>query len=146
MNGRMNVSVVQHGDCPGLPSYATHGAAGMDLKAAQVAIIEPGEWAKISTGLFIEVPPGFEAQIRPRSGLAWKSGVTVLNAPGTIDSDYRGEVCVLLINHGPNRAEIHVGDRIAQMVFAPVVQVRLVEVDALSETRRGEGGFGHTGG
>ncbi len=128
-----------------LPAYATAGAAGLDLCAAASKTLEPGQWAAIGTGLQIEIPEGYEGQVRPRSGLAARHGVTVLNAPGTIDADYRGELQVLLINLGPSSYAIEVGDRIAQLVIAPIVQVGVEAVDALSETERGGRGFGHTG-
>lgn len=128
-----------------LPSYATDGAAGMDLPAAEAATIEPGTWISIATGLRMELPPGYEAQVRPRSGLALRHGVTVLNSPGTVDADYRGEVRVLLINHGPEPFSVRIGDRIAQMVIAPVTRAAVEGVDRLEETVRGAGGFGHTG-
>ena len=130
-----------------LPRYETSGAAGMDLKAfidAEVTIPSLGR-AKIPTGLFIEVPAGYEAQVRPRSGLAVRHGVTILNAPGTIDSDYRGELEVILVNLGPEPFTLKSGDRIAQMVISPVTRASLCETDALSETERGSGGFGSTG-
>jgi len=130
-----------------LPAYATEGAAGMDLRAAlppEAVWLQPGQRALVPTGLRFAIPSGFEGQIRPRSGLALKQGVTVLNAPGTIDSDYRGEVQVLLVNHGQAPCEIRRGERIAQLVLCPVAQATLVlgEVD---DTMRGSGGFGHTG-
>lgn len=130
-----------------LPSYQSLGAAGADLKAAitENVVIEPGKTALIPTGIFLDIPEGFEAQIRPRSGLALKSHVTVLNTPGTIDSDYRGEVGVLLINHGASAFSVTPLMRIAQMVFAPVVQATFLRVEELIATERGEGGFGHTG-
>jgi dUTP pyrophosphatase len=128
-----------------LPSYATAGSAGLDLRAAEAFTIKPGARALVPTGLSIALPENFEAQVRPRSGLAVKHGVTVLNSPGTIDADYRGEVKVPLINHGTEDFIIVRGDRIAQMVIAPVVQVTLVEVEALDETTRGAGGFGSSG-
>jgi len=130
-----------------LPCYESAGAAGMDLKACidKEISIAPLERAKIPTGLFFEIPAGFEAQVRPRSGLAAKYGVTVLNAPGTIDSDYRGEVEVILINLGSQAFTVKNCDRIAQMVIAPVLQAALSEAEVLSETERGSGGFGSTG-
>ncbi|MFN8693436.1 MAG: dUTP diphosphatase [Holosporales bacterium] len=130
-----------------LPQYATPGAAGADLVAANNTdiILEIGQRALIPTGLAMALPQGFEAQIRPRSGLALKNGVTVLNAPGTIDSDYRGEVQVLLVNHGTAPFTITPGMRIAQMVIAPVAQLPFAVVDSLDETQRGAGGFGSTG-
>lgn len=128
-----------------LPEYATPGSAGLDLRSAEDAVLEPGDFRAISTGLFLEIPPGFEGQIRPRSGLALKHGVTVLNAPGTVDSDYRGEVKVLLVNLGKAPFEVKRGDRIAQLVISPCVQVELSEAKELSPTVRSEGGFGSTG-
>lgn len=130
-----------------LPRYMTEQSAGMDLAAAVAApvILAPGERALVPTGLFLELPPGVEAQVRPRSGLALRHGITCLNSPGTIDADYRGEVGVILINHGQEPFTIHRGDRIAQLVLARVVQARLEPVLELSETERGAGGFGHTG-
>jgi dUTP pyrophosphatase len=128
-----------------LPAYETAGAAGMDLRAAEAAVLAPGARHLLPTGLAIALPEGYEAQVRPRSGLAVKHGVTVLNAPGTIDSDYRGEVKVPLINHGSDDFVIRRGDRIAQMVIAPVVQARWVEAASLDETARGAGGFGSSG-
>jgi dUTP pyrophosphatase len=132
-----------------LPAYETHGAAGMDLRAAvaedEPITLRPGGRTMAPTGLCIALPEGFEAQVRPRSGLAAKAGVTCLNTPGTIDSDYRGEVKVILINLGAEDFVIRRGDRIAQMVIAPVVQARWAEVESLDETVRGAGGFGSTG-
>jgi dUTP pyrophosphatase len=130
-----------------LPRYMTAGAAGMDLSSAAdgPVTLEPGARAGVPTGWAIELPAGTEGQVRPRSGLASKFGVTVVNAPGTIDSDYRGELVVLLVNLGREPHVIQPGDRIAQLVVAPVVQARVEEVEALSDTSRGAGGFGHTG-
>lgn len=128
-----------------LPSYATVGSAGMDLRAAENLTIKPGARALVPTGLAIALPKNHEAQIRPRSGLAVKHGVTVLNSPGTIDADYRGEIKIPLINHGLEDFVIIRGDRIAQMVIAPVIFADLVEVDTLDETIRGAGGFGSSG-
>ena len=128
-----------------LPRYQTPDAAGMDLHAVTAMTIAPGATAAVPTGLALAIPRGFEGQVRPRSGLAIKHAVTVVNAPGTIDSDYRGEVKVLLINHGREPFPIAVGDRIAQLVIAPVVQAELVETEELSDTARGAGGFGSTG-
>ena len=132
-----------------LPAYATPGAAGMDLACALPAdaplSLAPGECAAIPTGFAIALPDGFEAQVRPRSGLARSHGVTVLNSPGTVDCDYRGEIAVLLVNHGRASVEISRGMRIAQMVVAPVVQIMLEESGELSQTARGSGGFGSTG-
>ncbi|BAF86705.1 deoxy UTP pyrophosphatase subfamily 1 [Azorhizobium caulinodans ORS 571] len=148
---RLDVPVVRlpHGmDLP-LPEYATAASAGMDLVAAVPAevplVIAPGAWALVPTGLALELPEGMEAQVRPRSGLALKFGVTVLNAPGTIDADYRGEVGVILINHGREPFTVSRGMRIAQMVIAGVQQITLVETGNLGETARGVGGFGSTG-
>lgn len=129
------------------PSYKTAGAAGADVCAFLDApvVIESGARAMIPTGLFFEIPEGYEIQVRPRSGLAAKNGVTVLNTPGTIDSDYRGEVKVILLNTGDEAFTVNSGDRIAQLVVAPVVQGTFVPADALGKTARGEGGFGSTG-
>ena len=131
----------------GLPAYATPGSAGMDLCAAlrQPMIVEPGQRVMVPTGFAMAIPSGFEGQVRPRSGRAWRDGVTVVNAPGTIDSDYRGEVKVLLVNLGDRSVQIDRGDRIAQLVIAPVHQLTPVEVGELVDTKRGSGGFGHTG-
>ena len=131
-----------------LPRYASEGAAGMDLAALEPVQIPAGGWAKVRTGLVVEIPPGFEGQVRPRSGLAVRHGVTVLNAPGTIDSDYRGEVAVALVNLGPEPFEVESGHRVAQLVIAPVTRVDVVEVGSEGElrpTERGRGGFGSTG-
>ena len=129
------------------PSYMTAGAAGMDLASAAdgPVTLAPGARAMIGTGLAIEIPAGFEGQVRARSGLARKYGIAIVNAPGTIDSDYRGELCVLLINLGTVSHTIEPGDRIAQLVIAPVTRVELAEATELTETERGVGGFGHTG-
>lgn len=130
-----------------LPSYETEASAGMDLRAAVEHPVElkPGKRMLVPTGLKMSIPRGFEAQIRPRSGMAYKHGITMLNTPGTIDSDYRGEVKLLAVNLGEETFTIHHGDRIAQMVIAPVTQVRITEVQSLDETVRGDGGFGSTG-
>ncbi len=130
-----------------LPRYATAGAAGMDIAAylQEPLVLAPGAFVRVPTGIAIAVPVGMEAQVRPRSGLAAKFGVTVLNAPGTIDADYRGEVQVLLINHGAEAFTIQHGERIAQMVIAAAPQVPIEEAASLDETARGEGGFGSTG-
>ena len=128
-----------------LPSYATAGAAGLDLRSAESLTLRPNARALVATGIAIALPKNFEAQVRPRSGLAVKHGVTVLNSPGTIDCDYRGEIKVPLINHGADDFVITKGDRIAQMIIAPVVQVHLHEVVSLDETARGSGGFGSSG-
>ncbi len=132
----------------GLPAYATEASAGLDLAAAVDAAVEiaPGGRALIPTGFAIALPPGYEAQVRPRSGLALRHGVTVLNSPGTIDADYRGEIGVILINHGDAAFTVTRGARIAQLVVAPVARVAWREDDALSESARGAGGFGSTGG
>ncbi len=130
-----------------VPAYQTELAAGMDLMADLKApfVLSPSERAAVPTGFAIEIPPGYEGQVRPRSGLAFKEGVTVVNAPGTIDADYRGEIKVLLVNLGSGNAEIHPGDRIAQLVIAPVARAEIVETNDLEDTARGAGGFGHTG-
>lgn len=128
-----------------LPAYATPEAAGMDVKAIAETVIGPGRWAKVATGLAVELPPGYEIQVRGRSGLAVKFGVTVLNAPGTIDSDYRGEIGVALLNHGEAPYTIYPGDRIAQLVVARAPQADIEEVVELSSSDRGTKGFGSTG-
>jgi dUTP pyrophosphatase len=130
-----------------LPHYATEAAAGMDLRAnlTEPISIKPLERILVKTGLFIELPLGYEAQIRPRSGLAFKNGITVLNSPGTIDADYRGEICVLLVNLSNQEFMIENGERIAQMVIAKHEQAQWIEVQTLNETQRGQGGFGSTG-
>jgi dUTP pyrophosphatase len=144
-----DVRQLSHGAGLPLPAYQSLHAAGLDLLAAvpdnAPVILAPGKYALVPTGIVIALPPGFEAQVRPRSGLAAKHGVTVLNAPGTIDADYRGEISVLLINHGDAPFTIRRGERIAQMVIAPVVHVELGSTASLSETDRGSGGFGSTG-
>jgi len=144
----VRVARVEACDSPvSLPAYQTPGSAGLDLRAAVDAsvVLPPGERALIPTGLRFEIPMGWEAQVRPRSGLAFRHGVTVLNSPGTIDSDYRGEVKIILINHGEEPFTINSGDRIAQLVFASVQQVQLELVNELTNSLRGDGGFGHTG-
>ena len=130
-----------------LPAYATEAAAGMDLRAnlPEPVVLKPLERRLIPTGLFIELPVGYEAQIRPRSGLTIKKGITVLNSPGTIDADYRGEVCVILVNLSSEDFVVEDGERICQMVIARHEQAHWLEVDALGDTERGAGGFGHTG-
>jgi dUTP pyrophosphatase len=151
MSGRVKIEVAQlpHGEDLALPAYQSALAAGLDLLAAvpenEPVILEPGQHALIPTGLTIALPEGYEAQVRPRSGLAVRHGVTVLNAPGTVDADYRGEIGVLLINHGGEPFTIRRGERIAQMVIAAVVRAELVAVASLSPTDRGSGGFGSTG-
>lgn len=145
----ISVQRLPHGEGLALPRYETEGAAGMDLIAAvpeaEPLVLQPGARAMVPTGLAIALPKGFEAQVRPRSGLAAKNGITCLNSPGTIDCDYRGEVKVILINHGPEAFTITRGTRIAQMVIAPVTRAVLSEVQSLDETARGAGGFGSTG-
>lgn len=130
-----------------LPAYATPLSAGMDLRANlnEPVVLEPLQRSLIPTGLFMAIPAGYEAQVRPRSGLAIKKGITVLNSPGTIDADYRGEVCVILVNLSSEPFTVTDGERIAQMVIARHEQAEWLEVDTLDETQRGEGGFGHTG-
>ena len=138
-----------HAEGMPLPAYETLGAAGMDLRAAVTedapVVLHPGDRAMLPTGFCIALPAGYEAQARPRSGLAAKAGVTCLNSPGTIDSDYRGELKVILINHGAEDFTVRRGDRIAQLVIAPVVQAAWIEVTSLDDTGRGAGGFGSTG-
>lgn len=142
----MEVKIINKSNNP-LPEYSTTQSAGMDLRAfiTEPIILGALDRALIPTGLYIEIPAGYEAQVRPRSGLAIKHGVTVLNSPGTIDADYRGEICVELINLSNKSYIIESGERIAQLVFNKCEQAELVEVEELSETERGEGGFGHTG-
>jgi len=146
---RVNVKWLAHGAGLPLPRQQTAGAAGLDLCAAigadEIVTIAPGDYVMVPTGLAIALPEGFEAQIRPRSGLAAKHGVTVLNSPGTVDADYRGEVKILLINHGREPFSLRRGERVAQMIVAPVSAVELVEVDELDATERGAGGHGSTG-
>ncbi|WP_417595279.1 dUTP diphosphatase [Parasphingorhabdus sp.] len=128
-----------------LPSYETSGSAGMDVRAAEALTIAPGKRALAGTGFAFAIPAGYEIQVRPRSGLALKKGISIPNTPGTIDSDYRGELKVILINHGEEDFVVERGDRIAQIVVAPVQRGILVEVDDLDDTERGSGGFGSTG-
>jgi dUTP pyrophosphatase len=142
---RIALMRLPHGEGLPLPAYATDGAAGMDVVAAETLSLAPGARAAVATGFAIAIPAGFEVQVRPRSGLALKHGVTCLNTPGTIDSDYRGEVKVILANLGDEPFAITRGDRIAQLVPAPVQRATLDEVDALDQTGRGIGGFGSTG-
>ena len=143
------VKILPHGADLPLPTAQTEHSAGLDLSAALAAnatlVLEPGARMLVPTGLVLEIPPGFEGQVRPRSGLALKHGVTVLNSPGTIDADYRGEVSVLLVNHGSAAFEIVRGMRIAQLVIAPVTRALLVEAAEISQTARGAGGYGSTG-
>ena len=143
----IRIQRLSHSEGLELPSYASAGAAGADLRAAEdeSLIVAPGERAAVPTGLILEIPPGWEGQVRPRSGLAIRHGLTVVNAPGTIDSDYRGEVKILLVNLGGEAVTIRRGDRVAQLVLAPVVQVGLVEAESLQATDRGAGGVGSTG-
>ncbi len=145
----LNIIRLPHGEGLELPSYETQDAAGMDLRAAvpenEPIVLKVGKRVLVPTGLVMEIPKGHEGQIRPRSGLAYKNGITCLNTPGTIDADYRGEVMVLLINHGEKTFKIERGMRIAQMVIAPVTQVEISEGSLASETERGSGGFGSTG-
>ena len=146
----VSVKRLPHGDGLALPAYQSEGASGLDLLAAVPAdtplVIAPGRHVAVPTGIALALPPGTEGQVRPRSGLALRHGVTVLNAPGTVDADYRGEVQVLLVNHGAEPVTITRGMRIAQLVIASVTQVRLIDVAELDDTRRGAGGFGSTGG
>ena len=151
MNAMSNVKVLfkkltHAADLP-LPSYETADAAGMDLRAALEAPvkIQPGDRVLIPTGLQMALPVGYEAQVRPRSGLAWRNGITLLNTPGTIDADYRGELKVLVINHGESPFTVGHGERIAQMVISPVLQAEVEEAEELPDTMRGAGGFGSTG-
>jgi dUTP pyrophosphatase len=145
----LNIIRLPHAEGLELPSYETQDAAGMDLRAAvpenEPLILKVGKRLLVPTGLIMEIPKGHEGQIRPRSGLAFKNGITCLNTPGTIDADYRGEVMVLLINHGEKTFKIERGMRIAQMVIAPVIQIQITEGSLASETDRGSGGFGSTG-
>lgn len=140
------VKRLPHGSDLDLPAYATNGAAGMDVVSAEDVTIQPAGRHAVATGLAVAIPQGYEIQVRPRSGLALKHGITVPNTPGTIDSDYRGELKVILINHGSEPFAISRGDRVAQLVLAPVTRATWMEVDELDETARGEGGFGSTGG
>jgi len=147
MISRPAVRVYRKDKNAALPIYATKGAAGADVEASipEDIILQPGQRKKIPTGLCLEIEPGWEAQVRPRSGLALKHGITVLNAPGTIDSDYRGELEIILVHLGDEPYTVKSGDRIAQLVFAPAPQLDIKEIDVLNCTERGEGGFGSTG-
>lgn len=136
---------LSHGEGLPLPQYASEAAAGLDITSAEDLVLDPGRRHAVATGLAIEIPRGFEVQVRPRSGLAIKHGVTCLNTPGTIDSDYRGEVKVILINHGDEPFPIRRGERIAQLVPAPVLRAHFSEANELAGTTRGSGGFGSTG-
>jgi dUTP pyrophosphatase len=142
----VHIKIINHSDNP-LPAYATAGAAGMDIRAFLSApvVLQPLQRYLVPTGLFIELPDGFEAQIRPRSGLAIKQGITCLNSPGTIDADYRGEICIILINLSGETQSVQSGDRIAQMMVQPVTKVSWQAVVTLNETDRNTGGFGSTG-
>ena len=142
----MNIRIVNQSKHP-LPDYATEHSAGIDLRAnlSEPVLMKPMERKLIPTGLFIELPEGYEAQIRPRSGLAIKKGITVLNSPGTIDADYRGEICVILINLSQEEFVVNDGERICQMIIARHEKAEWIETSTLNETVRGEGGFGHTG-
>ena len=146
MTTRVAIMRLPHGNGLPLPAYATDGAAGMDVVSAEDVTLAPGARQAVATGLAMAIPHGFEIQVRPRSGLALKHGITVPNTPGTIDSDYRGELKVILINHGAEPFVIARGDRVAQLVLAPVVQAAWNEVAELDATERGAGGFGSTGG
>jgi len=145
----LQLKILENGYGLPIPKYETEGAAGLDLLAAieenKSIIVLPGRAEMVPTGIAIALPSGFEAQIRPRSGLAAKNGITILNSPGTIDSDYRGEISAMLINHSKVNFKIERGMRIAQMVIAPVVQFNLIKTEILDETKRGVGGFGSTG-
>ena len=145
MTIRIQIARLPHGEGLPLPSYATPGAAGMDVVAAEDYDLAPGQRHAVATGFRVAIPDGFEIQVRPRSGLAFKHGISVPNTPGTIDSDYRGELKILLINHGPDPFLIRRGDRIAQLVPAAVTLAAFDEVDDLDYTDRGHGGFGSTG-
>jgi dUTP pyrophosphatase len=142
----VQVKRLPHGEGLPLPAYATSGAAGMDVVSAEDVTLAPGARHAVATGLAMAIPEGYEIQVRPRSGLALKHGISVPNTPGTIDSDYRGELKVIAINLGSEPFAIQRGDRVAQLVLAPVVQAAWDEVDELDATERGEGGFGSTGG
>lgn len=147
MDIEVKVKVLEHGQGLGLPEYMTEGASGVDLRAAvtEPVTIRPQGIALIPTGISLAIPPGYEAQVRPRSGLASKYGLTILNSPGTIDADYRGEIKVIVINLGDNDYIVKRGERIAQMVFCQVARASFRLTEDLSETARGQGGFGHTG-
>lgn len=142
----MTIRIINRSANP-LPAYATPGSSGMDLRAelSEAVVLKPLERTLIPTGIYLEIPEGYEAQVRPRSGLAIKQGITCLNTPGTIDADYRGEIKVILVNLSSEDQTIHPGDRIAQMVFQQVSQIKWEEVSELEKSQRGEGGFGHTG-
>jgi dUTP pyrophosphatase len=141
----IKLSRLPHGEGLPLPRYASEDAVGLDVTSAEELVLQPGERHAVATGFAIEIPRGYEVQVRPRSGLAMKNGITCLNTPGTIDSDYRGEIKVILINLGQEPFEVHRGERIAQLVPAPVLRADFVEAGELGETARGTGGFGSTG-
>jgi dUTP pyrophosphatase len=143
----VRIQRLPHAEGLPLPAYATEGAAGADLCAAVESelVLDPGERAAVPTGLVLEIPVGYEGQVRPRSGLAIRSGLTIVNAPGTIDSDYRGELKVLLVNVGSEAVAIDRGDRIAQLLIAPVTRASFIETEGVSTSERGKGGFGSTG-
>ena len=149
MSVAVQIMRLPHGADLPLPAYQSAGAAGLDLCAAVPAelpvVIEPGRWASIPTGIVVQLPPGTEGQVRPRSGLAARHGISVLNTPGTVDADYRGEIHVILVNYGRGSFEVARGTRIAQLVIAPVLHAQLIEAETLGETSRGAGGFGSTG-
>ncbi|HIE09597.1 MAG TPA: dUTP diphosphatase [Armatimonadetes bacterium] len=147
MRVKLKVEILPHGEGLPLPSYASEGAAGLDLRAAidGEVVIPPGGWALIPTGIKVAIPEGFEGQVRPRSGLALRHGIALLNAPGTVDSDYRGEIKVILVNLGREPFVIRRGDRIAQLVISPVARAEVEVVREVPPTKRGEGGFGSTG-
>ena len=142
---RIGLRRLPHGEGLALPAYASTGAAGLDVVAAESLVLDPGERRAVATGFALAIPEGFEVQVRPRSGLALRHGITCLNTPGTIDSDYRGEVKIILANLGQEAFHVVRGERIAQLVPAPVFRASFVEEAALGETERGSGGFGSTG-
>ena len=142
----VRIKRLPHGEGLALPAYATPGAAGMDVLSAEDVTLEPHGRHAVATGLALAIPPGYEVQVRPRSGLALKHGISVPNTPGTIDSDYRGELKVILINHGRENFAIKRGDRVAQLMITPFAAPELVELESLDDTARGAGGFGSTGG
>ncbi len=142
----VRIKRLPHGEGLAFPAYATPGAAGMDILAAEAVTLEPGARHAVASGFAVAIPDGYEIQVRPRSGLALKHGIAVPNTPGTIDSDYRGELKIILINHGDEAFAIARGDRVAQLVLAPVTRAAWEEVDDLDDTARGAGGFGSTGG
>lgn len=147
MSITLRIKKLDHAKNLPMPSYATPGSAGIDLRSASIepVVISPGQRELVPTGLVLEIPAGYEGQVRPRSGLALKNGISLVNSPGTIDSDYRGEVKVIMINLGDDHFMVNYGDRIAQLVIAPVVQAQIEEVDRVEDSDRGMGGFGSTG-